>query len=74
MHDFFLHNHQLYRALDDIKNSIEELQFYKETVFKSQNQYTTDMEGSSDQGKKIAILIFAFVMALLAMWLSGYRN
>ena len=65
------------RALDDIRCSIEELQFYKETVFKSSEQYRVDIEGASDQGKKgteIALLVFTFIVALLAIWLSANPN
>lgn len=38
-----------HRALDDIRSSIEELRFYRQTVFKNKQQYEDDLDTSTKQ-------------------------
>ena len=57
-----------HRALDDIRSSIEELKYYRETVFKSKAQYSEKLEQPAPQGKTIALSILAILIALLAFW------
>ena len=73
-----------YRALEDIRFSINELRHYRDTVFKSREQYTSDMKERSGQARglrrllqhpySILIVLLVFVSWLVATYLETYNG